>query len=256
MKLVIDTVARTLTRQDGVTENTVGLYTKEAFEALSLEWVRVGYSLAYYHTFTWFGLPILQLPEDLVRMQEVIYHLKPQVIIETGIFHGGSMVFYASLLEALGGEGRVIGIDLEILPSVREKIAAHPLSKRITLLEGSSTDLAIVEQVKRLVGLAAPVLVVLDSDHSKQHVAAELELYASVVTPGSYMVATDGYMKDIWDVPRALPEWKMDNPYEAAREFAPRHPEFLHAPPTWVHREGELTENITYFPGGWFQRLK
>lgn len=149
----------------------------------------------------------------------------------------------------------MIGIDVQILPAVREKLAAHPLSKRITLLEGSSTDPAIAEQVRQAVGPAAPVLVILDSDHSKKHVAAELELYAPMVTPGSYIVATDGCTKDLWDVPRASPEWKMDNPYEASLEFAASHPEFLNAPPPWAHPEGTLTENITFFPGGWFRRL-
>src|ERR1700733_2926520 len=113
MKLVIDTVAQTLTRHDEGSETTIGFYTKECFEAISLEWIRVGYSLSYYHNFTWFGLPILQLPQDLVRMQELIYQVRPQVIIETGVFQGGSLLFYASLLDAMG-DGRVIGGDLEI----------------------------------------------------------------------------------------------------------------------------------------------
>jgi cephalosporin hydroxylase len=200
MKLVIDTAARTLTRQDEVSETTIGLFTKEAFEAISLEWIRVGYSVAYYHTFTWFGLPILQLPEDLVRMQELIYQLRPQVIIETGVFQGGSMLFYASLLEALG-HGRVIGIDLEIPSWVRHNIETHPLSSRISLIEGSSVEASTLEQVKRSIGAAAPVLVILDSDHTKRHVAAELELYAPLITKGSWLVVADGYMKDISDVP-------------------------------------------------------
>jgi len=113
MKIVIDTAAQTLTQQSGGTETTVGLFTKDAFEALSLAWVRVGWSLHYYHNFTWFGLPILQLPEDLVRLQEVIYALHPAVIVETGVFKGGSLLFHASLLAAMG-QGKVIGIDREI----------------------------------------------------------------------------------------------------------------------------------------------
>jgi cephalosporin hydroxylase len=255
MKLVIDTTGGTLTRHEGTSETTVGLFTKEAFEAISLEWIRVGYSLAYYHTFSWFGIPILQLPEDLVRMQEIIFRVRPQVIIETGVFQGGSMVFYASMLEALG-QGKVIGIDLQIPPAVREKIEKHELGKRISLIEGSSTDAATVEQVKQMIGGAGPVLVMLDSDHSKAHVAAELEAYAPLVTKGSWIIVADGYMKDIWDVPRAVPEWKTDNPYEAAREFVVRHPEFRNAPPGKPDESSPLTENITYFPGGWLQRVQ
>lgn len=255
MKIVIDTAAQTLTQADGTAENTVGLYTKEAFEALSLAWVRVGWSLQYYHNFTWFGLPILQLPEDLLRLQEVIYALRPAVIVETGVYQGGSLLFHASLLAAMG-EGKVIGVDLEIPQQTRDTLSRHPLAPRITLFEGDSTDPKIVAQVAEVAGSAGPVLVILDSGHSRDHVARELECYAPLVTQGSYIVATDGIMKDISDVPRALPEWKTDNPFEAANNFAARHPEFRQQPPAWLSRQGVLTENVTYWPGAWLQRLK
>ncbi len=152
MKIVIDTAAQTLTQVSGAAENTVGLYTKEAFEALSLAWVRVGWSLQYYHNFTWFGLPVLQLPEDLLRLQEVIYALRPAVIVETGVYQGGSLLFHASLLAAIGtdkgiGEGKVIGVDREIPLPTRDALCRHPLAARISLLEGDSTDPKIVAQV-------------------------------------------------------------------------------------------------------------
>lgn len=255
MKIVIDTVAQTLTQGTGTAETTVGLFTKEAFEALSLAWVRVGWSLQYYHTFTWFGLPVLQLPEDLVRLQEVIYALRPAVIVETGVYQGGSLLFHASLLAAIG-EGKVIGVDLEIPARTREAISRHPLASRITLLEGDSTDPSIVAQVKSLVGSARPVLVILDSGHTRAHVARELECYAPLVTRGSYIVATDGIMKDLSDVPRALPEWKTDNPFEAASDFAARHPEFRQRQPPWLSHESVLTENVTYWPGAWLKRTE
>jgi cephalosporin hydroxylase len=254
MKLTIDSVAGTLTRHDGVEETTIGLFTKEGFEALSLEWIRLGYSLSYYHTFSWFGLPILQLPEDLIRLQEVIFQLKPQVIVETGVYQGGSMLFYASLLEAMG-QGRVIGIDLRIPSGVRAAIESSPLRGRISLIEAGSTDPATLELVRQSIGPDAPVMVMLDSDHSKRHVAAELEAYAPIVTRGSWLVVADGYVKDVWDLPRAMKEWQTDNPFEAAREFALRHPEFVQGPPKWVCNESPLAENVTYFPGGWFRRL-
>ena len=253
MKFVIDTTARTLTTQDDAAEKTLSLYSKEAFETLSLQWVRTGWSLGYYHTFSWFGLPVLQLPEDLVRVQEIIYRLRPQVIVETGVFRGGSVLFYASLLEAMG-TGRVIAIDIHIPTEVRANIEAHPLSKRVTLLETSSVDPATAAQVKELIGGAAPVLVLLDSDHSRKHVAAELELYFAMVTPGSYLVAADGITKDLADVPGGFGEWYTDNPFEAAREFAARHPEFSQTQPVWPHRQSVLTENVTYWPSGWFER--
>jgi len=254
-KIVIDTVAQTLTQVDGAAENTVGLFTKEAFEALSLAWVRVGWSLQYYHNFTWFGLPILQLPEDLLRLQEVIYALRPAVIVETGVYRGGSLLFHASLLAAMG-EGKVIGIDREIQHHTRDALCRHPLAARISLLEGDSTDPKIVAQVVDRIGSAGPVLVILDSGHTREHVARELECYAPLVTKGSYIIATDGIMKDIADVPRARPEWKTDNPFEAANDFAARHREFRQQPPAWPTRQGVLTENVTYWPGAWLQRVK
>jgi cephalosporin hydroxylase len=255
VKIVIDTSAQTLTQQNGAGETTTGLFTKEAFEALSLAWVRVGWSLKYYHNFAWFGLPILQFPEDLVRLQEVIYAVQPAVIVETGVFLGGSLLFHASLLAAMG-EGRVIGIDREIQPHIRTALCQHPLSPRISLVEGDSADPQVVSQVAALTGSAGPVLVILDSDHTREHVERELECYAPLVTIGSYIVATDGIMKDLSDVPRAQPGWKTDNPLEAANAFAARHPEFRQQQPSWLSHDSPLTENVTYWPGAWLQRMK
>ena len=255
MKLVIDTTEATLTRVEGGTETSLPLYSKEAFEALSLQWVRVGWSLNYYHTFSWFGMPILQLPEDLVRLQEVIYTVRPRVIVETGVFRGGSLLFHASMLEAMGG-GRVIGVEREMLPGVREALSRHPLAARITVLEGDSTDPKVVQEVKKLVGDDAPVLVILDSDHTRAHVARELEVYAPLITPGSYLIATDGITRDLADVPRASKEWKTDNPYEAACAFAAAHPEFRQHQPPWLCRDSDLTENVTYWPGAWLERVR
>src|ERR1700731_1770399 len=151
MKIVIDTTAGTLTQAVDGSETSVGLYTKTAFEALSGEWVRVGWSLKYYHNFSWFGLPILQLPEDLLRLQEVVYQLRPSVIIETGVFRGGSLLFHATLCQALGN-GRVIGIDREIAAVDRETLRGHILGSRITLIESDSVSPTTVDQVSRLIG--------------------------------------------------------------------------------------------------------
>jgi cephalosporin hydroxylase len=255
MKIVIDTAAGTLTQAADGSETSVGLYTKTAFEALSREWVRVGWSLKYYHNFSWFGLPILQLPEDLLRLQEVIYELRPDVIVETGVFRGGSLLFHATLCQALG-RGRVIGIDREIAAADREAISRHLLGSRITLLEGDSTDPGVVADVKRLAGPAESVLVILDSCHSKEHVARELECYSAFVTKGSYIVATDGIMRDLVDVPGGMLAWKSDNPLEAATEFAARHPEFCQERPRWLFHDGELAENVTYWPGAWLKKVK
>ena len=193
MKLILDTEAKTLTMDDSGQTKVLDLYSKAAFEVISREWVRVGWNQKYQYTFSWMGRPVIQLPEDMIRMQEAIFQIKPDVIIETGVAHGGSLIFYSSLCKAME-KGRVIGIDIEIRPHNRAAIEAHPLSDRITLIEGSSTAPEIVTQVKSLVKPGETVLVILDSNHTYAHVADELEAYADLVTPGSYIVATDGIM--------------------------------------------------------------
>src|SRR5580765_1054485 len=147
--------------------------TPQAFQIVSRAWLRSGWDTKYVYSFTWLGRPIIQLPEDIIRLQEVIYSVKPDVIIETGVAHGGSLVFYASLCKAMD-KGRVIGIDVEIRPHNREAIEAHPLSSFITLIEGSSIDSVIVEKVRSQIGQEEKVMVLLDSCHTKEHVLAEL----------------------------------------------------------------------------------
>jgi cephalosporin hydroxylase len=267
MKLVIDTTRATFTRVDGETEATLPLYSKEAFEALSLQWVRVGWSLKYYHNFAWFGLPILQLPEDVMRLQEVIYQVRPQVIVETGVFRGGSLLFHATLLQALGG-GHVIGIDREILPDVREALARHALAPRISLIEGDSTDPSIVRKVtekvrdegvkrerkKEMSGATAPVLVILDSNHTRAHVAAELDAYAPMVSPGAYIVATDGIMRDLTGAPGVDSAWRHDNPAAAAEAFAAAHGEFVLETPPRPFTETN-TAPMSYWPSAYLRRV-
>lgn len=255
MKLILDTQSKTLTLDEAGQSRVLDLYSKEAFEAISRQWVRVGWNQKYQYTFSWMGRPIIQLPEDMVRMQEVIFQLKPDVIIETGVAHGGSLIFYSSLCKAMG-KGRVIGIDIEIRPHNRAAIEAHPLSDRITLIEGSSTAPEIVAQAKALVKPGEMVLVILDSNHTYAHVHDELEAYAELVSPGSYIVATDGIMYDLADVPRGVPGWTTDNPTFAARDFAAKHPEFVIEQPAWPFNESSLEHNITHWPGAWLKRVR
>jgi cephalosporin hydroxylase len=254
MKLVIDTAAQTLREERDNEELEHPLYSKAAFEAISQIWLKVGWNQKYPYTFSWMGRPIIQLPEDIIRMQEVIYRVQPDVIIETGVAHGGSLIFYASLCKAME-RGRVIGIDIEIRPHNRRAIEAHELFPYITLFEGSSTDPAIVEHVTAQVRPHERVLVILDSNHTRQHVQDELEAYHRLVTPGSYIVATDGSMRDLYDVPRGKPEWIDDNPTAAAAAFATEHPEFVIEQPAWPFNESELTDNITHWPGAWLRRV-
>jgi len=255
MKIVIDTDTATLTTTAEGVETSFGLYSKEAFEVLSRQWTGVGFATMYYHNFSWFGLPILQLPEDLVRLQEVVYGLRPSVIIETGVFRGGSLLHHASLFEALG-RGRVLGIDLEVAPEDKETLRNHFLGGRISLIEGDSTGAETLAKVREFLQPEDVVLILLDSAHTKDHVARELEAYAPFVTPGSYIVATDGgAMRDAAMTPRGDPSWTWDNPAEAALEFATRHPEFREEQPPWLFHDGPLTENVSYWRGGWLKRV-
>jgi cephalosporin hydroxylase len=255
MKLTIDTTGHTLTCEENGERHVLGLYSNEAFQLISREWLRVGWNQKYPYTFTWFGRPIIQLPEDIIRIQEVIYRLQPDVIIETGVAHGGSLIFYASLCKVLG-RGRVIGIDIEIRPHNRAAIEQHELFPLITLIEGSSTAADVVQKVRSLVNPGEKVLVVLDSNHTRKHVREELESYHSLVSHGSYIVATDGIARDLADVPRGNPDWKRDNPVAAAEEFAAQHPEFSIEQPPWPFNESELSQNVTHWPSAWLKRTE
>jgi cephalosporin hydroxylase len=228
----------------------------EAFALISQIWLRAGWDSKHVYSFSWLGRPIIQLPEDMMRIQEVFYQIKPDVMIETGVAHGGSLIFYASLCQMIG-KGRVIGIDIEIRPHNRKAIEAHELFPYITLIEGSSIDTQIVNQVKSLVKADETVLIMLDSNHTKEHVLGELNAYAELVSPGSYIVAADGIMKDLVGSPRTHPEWAWNNPYEAAQAFLKTHPEFVFEQPQWPFNESNgLSENVvTYWPGAWLRRL-
>lgn len=254
MKINIDTEKNTLTTIEGQHQEIHPLYSKEAFELLSMQWLKVGWDQKYPYTFSWMGRPVIQLPEDMLRTQEVIYRVKPDVIFETGVAHGGSLIYYASLCKAMG-KGRIIGVDVEIRPHNRKAIEEHEMFGLISLIEGSSTDPAIVSQVKSMIKPGETVLVILDSNHTKQHVTDELLAYHDLVTTGSYIVATDGSMKDLHDVPRGEKDWAWDHPTAAAKEFADSHPQFVIEQPAWPFNESELTENITHWPGAWLKRI-
>lgn len=230
------------------------LASTEAFRAVSQAWLRAGWDTKYVYSFTWLGRPIIQLPEDILRLQEVICQLQPDLIIETGIAHGGSLVFCASLCKLLG-KGRVVGVDIDIRPPNRAAIEAHPLSGLISLIEGDSTALEVVHRVQTEVKAGETVLVLLDSCHSRAHVLAELEAYSVLVSPGSYIVAMDGIMEDLVDAPRTKPDWSWNNPQQAVREFLSRHPDFVLDEPPFLFNEGMITERITYWPSAFVRRL-
>ncbi len=255
MMLSINTTENTVAWEENGEQHVASLYSPAAFQQLSRLWVKVGWDLKYPYGFTWMGRPIIQLPEDMIRIQETIYRVRPDLIIETGVAHGGSLVFYASLFRAMG-HGRVVGVDIEIRPKNRAAIEVHELSNLITLIEGSSIDPAIVAQVRSCIASGERVLVILDSNHSKAHVRQELELYSPFVNVESYIVATDGIMGDLHDVPRGKPTWKDDNPQAAAREFAGAHPEFTLETPPFVFSEALTEQQVTHWPGAYLRRLR
>lgn len=251
----IDLEGGTVTVEADGCETVLPLESREAFSVVSQAWLRCGWDNKYVYGFSWMGRPIIQLPEDMIRIQEVIYALKPDVIVETGVAHGGSLIFYAGLCKAME-HGRIVGIDIEIRPHNRGAIEAHELAPYITLVEGSSTDPAIVRQVKSLVRPDETVLVILDSNHLKQHVLDELDAYADLVSVGSYIVACDGIMHQVVGGPRTSPDWTWNNPTEAAKEFAARRTEFVIEPPAFPFNEGNVREMVTYWPGGWLKRVR
>ncbi len=254
MKLVIDLDQGTLQSDPCAPDSVMPIGSPEAFSLISKAWLRSGWDAKYVYGFTWMGRPVIQLPEDLLRIQEVIYRVRPSVIIETGVAHGGSLVFYASLLEVMG-RGRVIGIDVHIRPTNRQAIETHELAHRIELIEGSSTDANVLDSVRGKVSREDVVLVMLDSNHTRDHVLAELRAYAPWVTLGSYMVAADGIMAQLQGAPRTQPDWTWNNPLAAARLFVDSDVRFVVEEPAFAFNEGQITERVTYWPGAFIKRI-
>ena len=241
---------QSITLDDGT---KLSLDDPRAFSIISEAWLRVGWDTKYVYGFSWLGRPVIQLPEDMLRIQEVIYDIKPDVIVETGVAHGGSLIFYASLCTAIG-KGRVIGIDIEIRSHNRMAIEEHRLSPMISLVEGSSIDAEIIQIVKDQIGAAETVLVLLDSNHLKDHVLAELEAYSPLVRPGGYIVACDGIMQQVAGAPRTEENWSWNNPISAINEFIARHPEFECVEPVWPFNESKISERVTYWPKAFLRK--
>ncbi len=203
----------------------------------------------YSYNFSWLGRPIIQYPQDMIAMQEILWDVRPDLIVETGIAHGGSLVYYASLCELMG-HGHVVGIDIDIRAHNRVAIEAHPMFRRISLLEGSSTDAAIVSQVE-VMAAGKRVLVVLDSNHTHEHVLAELRAYAPLVSVGSYCVVFDTVVEDL--PPGLYPDrpWDVgDNPKTAVREYLRGDDRFE------IDRDIEAKIQITVAPGGYLRRVR
>ncbi|MDD4456262.1 MAG: cephalosporin hydroxylase family protein [Syntrophotalea acetylenica] len=174
----------------------------------------------YSYNFSWMGRPIIQYPQDMVAMQEIIWETKPDIIVETGIAHGGSLIYYASVLELMGSDAYVLGVDIDIRPHNKQAIEAHPMFKRIKMIQGSSVDDAVMSQVRAEVEGKKRVLVSLDSNHTHEHVLRELELYAPLVTKDSYLVIFDTAVEFAPDELNHDRPWSVgDNPMTAVDEY-------------------------------------
>ncbi|MBI4989429.1 MAG: cephalosporin hydroxylase family protein [Rhodocyclales bacterium] len=200
----------------------------EDLKQKSLDWMLHADKYKYTYNYTWLGRPIIKFPSDIVATQQIVWDVKPDLIIETGIAHGGSLILSASLLELIGGPGRVLGIDIDIREHNRKEIEAHPMMKRIDMIEGSSVAEDVMARVRAAAAKAKCVMVFLDSLHTHDHVLKELELYAPLVSVGSYMVLPDTFIEYFpkgyyahnrpWDVG--------NNPMTALRAFLEKNRDF------------------------------
>jgi len=259
---IIDEERGEVVVRDGDKETRHSLSTAEGFAAASRAWVRATWDSKYVYSFAWMGRPIIQLPEDMIRLQEVIYTLKPDVLIETGVAHGGSLVMSAAMLAVLDacdreGSGvepplrRVLGIDIDIRPHNERAIRSHPLSGRIELVQGSSVDPAVVARARAMAAEARSVLVMLDSNHTHEHVLAELRAYAPLVTPGSACVVFDTCIEHMSPQACAGRPWSAgDSPATAVEACLRECPDFR------VDRDMDAMIMVSVAPGGYLRRVR
>ncbi len=233
----------------------VSLHTIDGFNIVKKLWEYTNWANKYSYNFTWLGRPIIQLPDDIVRIQELIYKLKPDVIIETGVAHGGSLILYASLLKLMN-KGKIIGVNIEIRPHNRKSIEEHELSPLITLIEGSSTSQNVLDQIKGLIKEDQVVMVILDSCHTKDHVFNELVAYSKFVTKNSYILVADGIMQDLPGAPGAQDDWKWNNPVEAINDFVKYDENFIVEEIKPVFSESSIDSFPTYYPTGALKKQK
>ncbi len=223
----------------------------EDLKRRSIEWIVQSSKNKYSYNFDWCGLPIIQHPQDIVAAQEIIWKTKPDLVIETGIARGGSLVFWASMLSLLGGKGEVLGIDVDIRAHNRKAIEESPFAERIKMIEGSSTASDVIERVKQLAAGHEKIMVVLDSMHSHEHVAKELELYAPLVSKGCYLIVFDTIIEFMPEDSFPNRPWSIgNNPYTAVQEFLQNDRRFV------LDKQMEDKLQITVAPGGYLKRVE
>ena len=232
-------------------EEKIKAMTKDDYlQKLSKNWFLLSFEYEYPFHFKWLGRPIIQYPHDIIAIQEIIWKTKPDLIIETGIAHGGSIIFSASMLELLG-KGEVLGIDIDIKKQNHKAIKKHPLSKRIQMIEGSSISKKVVKKVYELAKGKKRIIVMLDSNHTHKHVLKELELYSPLLTKGSYLIVFDTIIEEM---PKKFfsnrPWGKGNNPKSAVQEFLKKNSRFR------IDKKIENKLLISVAPGGYLKCTK
>lgn len=228
----------------------------EPLKASAQAFMKASVSPKYSYNFSWMGRPIIQYPQDMIAMQEIIWAVKPDLIIETGIAHGGSLIFSASMLELIAAcdgveGGEVLGIDIEIRPHNRKAIEEHPMFKRISMIEGSSIAPDVIAQVREKASGKKRILVCLDSNHTHAHVLAELNAYGPLTSVDSYCVVFDTLIEDMQESAYPDRPWgKGDNPKTAAWEWLKTHSEFE------IDKSIHQKLLITVAPDGYLKRIR
>ncbi|MCX6319804.1 MAG: cephalosporin hydroxylase family protein [Bacteroidetes bacterium] len=235
-------------REERVASNGTNEPLQQSAKAFMTQTIRSQYS----YNFSWMGRPIIAYPQDMIAMQELIWRVQPDLIIEAGVAHGGSVIYYASLLELIGGDGLVVGIDIDIRKHNRDLIEQHPMMKRIQLIEGSSVSDEVVNQVKQIAAGKKKIMVCLDSNHTHEHVLAELKCYAPLVSVDSYCVVFDTVVEDMpEDLEWANRPWGIgDNPKTAVFEYLKEDSNFE------IDKSVDYKLLISVAPDGYLRRTK
>jgi cephalosporin hydroxylase len=237
--------------RDEVRVNIDRMGSDQTLKQLGMAWGLRAAQYKYTYNFRWLGRPIIQLPQDLIAMQEIIWSVQPDLILETGIAHGGSLVFYASMLQLIGRGGRVLGIDVDIREHNRQQIEMHPMAKHIDMIQGSSTNAEVVARVYEYASDCKTVLVCLDSNHTHDHVLNELRLYSPLVAPGSYLIVFDTTIDEMpAEYFSGRPWGPGNNPKTAVAEFLNQSDRFE------VDRTIESKIGLTVASGGYLRCLR
>jgi cephalosporin hydroxylase len=223
----------------------------KSLSEISRSWLNQGYKYEYSYHFTWLGRPIIQYPQDILAVQEIIWKVRPDLIIETGIAHGGSLILSASILELLG-KGHVLGIDIDIRKNNKQEIEKHPMFKRITMIQGSSIDKKIISRVKKFAKEKKKIMIILDSNHTHKHVLEELRAYSPLVTKGSYLIVFDTIIENLPDelINKQRPWGIGNNPKTAVKEFLKKNDRFK------VDKKIEGKLLVTVAPSGYLKCIK